>query len=203
MSDKQDKFYVVDVDGTLYFHTPVRLMMIFEMMWYMLFHLNKYKDILLIYKYRKYHKHGTQINHFDFAQKNQFDVEYVNRTVNEWMILRPLKWIRLFADKKLISFLSNKKVIYFSDYPTEQKLQCLNLSCLGQYYCDNINIIHHKPSPEGLEYISNKHGLQKKDMYVIGDRYSHDGLCAENFGCNYLILSKYRIFRMWQYRKIL
>ena len=56
---------------------------------------------------------------------------------------------------------------------------------------------------EGLEYISNKHGLQKKDMYVIGDRYSHDGLCAENFGCNYLILSKYRIFRMWQYRKIL
>lgn len=198
-----DKYYIVDVDGTLYFHTPVRFMMILEMLWYLICNLKKYKDIILIYKYRKYHKHGTLLDHYDFAAQNQLEVDYVNKTVDEWMISRPLKWIKLFADKKLISFLKNKKVIYFSDYPTQKKLKCLNLDCLGQYYCDNVNILHHKPSPEGLIYISKKHNLKQEDMYVIGDRYSHDGLCAKNFGCQYFILNKYRLFRFFQYRNIL
>jgi HAD superfamily hydrolase (TIGR01549 family) len=196
------KYYIVDIDGTLYFHTPVRFMMILEMLTYILCHPTKYKELILIHKYRQYHKSGSTIDHNFFAKKNNININYANKIINKWMIQKPLKWIKLFADKKLISILQTKKIIFFSDYPTEEKLKALKIKGLGQYYCDNINIINHKPSPEGLEYIMKKHNLKKQNMIVIGDRHSHDGQSAKNFGCNYFILNKYQIFRMSQYKDI-
>lgn len=196
------KYYIVDVDGTLYFHTPVRLLMMMEMLFYLIIHPLCIKEINLIRKYRKYHKTDLQLDHKKFAKQNNLSTDFVNKTINKWMILKPLKWIKIFADKKLISILSKKDVIYFSDYPTEKKLKTLKINCSGQYFCDNINIKKHKPAPDGLEYIMKRHHLKKENMIVIGDRFSHDGMCAKNFGCNYFILKKYRIFRMRQYKDI-
>ncbi len=196
-----NKHYIVDLDGTLYFQIPVRLMMLAELMLYYVFHLSRLNDLRIIYRYRKNHEK----NICDFgilARQYQTNKKYVKDLIEEWMIKRPLKWIRIFADRKLLKILQDKKVIVYSDYPTDEKLQALEFVPTAQYFCDGISIKHYKPNPQGLEFISRKHNLLKDDILMIGDRMSHDGECAKRFGCKFLILNKTFIGRLFQYGKI-
>lgn len=196
-----NKHYIVDLDGTLYFQIPVRLMMLAELMLYYVFHLSRLNDLRIIYRYRKNHEK----NICDFgilARQYQTNKKYVKDLIEEWMIKRPLKWIRIFADRKLLKILQDKKVIVYSDYPTNEKLQALEFVPTAQYFCDGTNIMHYKPNSQGLEFISRKHNLLKDDILMIGDRMSHDGECAKRFGCKYLILNKTFIGRLFQYGKI-
>ena len=98
-----EKYYIVDIDGTLYFHTPVRFMMIIEMLIHLFRHPLSYKEIILIHKYRQYHKSDLTIDHHLFAKTNKLNINYTNKIIYKWMIQKPLKWIKIFADKKLIS----------------------------------------------------------------------------------------------------
>ena len=195
------RYYIVDLDGTLYFQIPVRLMMSVELSVYYLFHPFRLKDFRIIYRYRKNHEK----NICDFgilARQYQTNKKYVKDLIEEWMIKRPLKWIRIFADRKLLKILQDKNVIVYSDYPTEQKLQALGFVPMAQYFCDGTDIMHYKPNSQGLEFISRKHNLLKDDILMIGDRMSHDGECAKRFGCKFLILNKTFIGRLFQYGKI-
>lgn len=174
-----------------------------ELLAYYILHPLKLRDIAIIQKYRCYHEQETTCNMAYFAQKNKVDEKYATELINEWMQKRPLKWIKIFADKKLLNLLENKQVVVFSDYPTEDKLKALNFEPYGQYYCDNKNIYQHKPCAEGLEYIQQKYKLQKSEMLMIGDRHAYDGKCAENFGCDYVILSSNYLKRQKQYSRLL
>lgn len=196
-----NRYYIVDLDGTLYFQTPVRLIMISELLLYYVFHLSRLKDLKIISQYRK--NHEKNIDDFDvLAQQCKTDTQYAKSVIEKWMIKRPLKWIKIFADRKLLKILKNKNVIVYSDYPTDEKLRALNFMPMAQYFCDGVFIKHYKPNSQGLEFISRKYNLLKDDMVIIGDRMSHDGVCAQKFGSEYLILRKTFIGRLFQYRKI-
>ncbi|MBQ8671970.1 MAG: HAD family hydrolase [Alphaproteobacteria bacterium] len=197
-----EKYYIVDLDGTLYYQTPVRVMMLGEILFYLLCHPLRWKEIFVVYKFRQYYDKEQMIDIDTFSQNYNFDKDKVEKIIEEWMIRRPLKWIKFFADRKLISLLKKRKFIVFSDYPTAEKLSALNIKPLGQYFCDNINIKLHKPDPQGLEYICKIHNLTPENICVIGDRFSHDGKCALKFGCEFVILSKNFIRRQFQYRNI-
>ena len=175
--------------------------MLAELMLYYVFHLSRLNDLRIIYRYRKNHEK----NICDFgilARQYQTNQKYVKDLIEEWMIKRPLKWIRIFADRKLLKILQDKKVIVYSDYPTNEKLQALEFVPTAQYFCDGTDIMHCKPNSQGLEFISRKHNLLKDDILMIGDRMSHDGECAKRFGCKFLILNKTFIGRLFQYGKI-
>ena len=197
-----DKCYIVDLDGTLYFQIPVRLMMLAELSLYYIFHLSRIKDILIISQYRKNHEENKMCSDAVLAEQYGTNKDYVTTLLNEWMIKRPLKWIKIFADRRLLKILRDKKVIVYSDYPTDEKLQALEFIPTAQYFCDGVNIKCYKPNPQGMEFISCKHNLTKNDVLMIGDRMSHDGECAKRFGCKFIILQKTSIGRLVQYRKI-
>ncbi|MBR3912865.1 MAG: HAD family hydrolase [Alphaproteobacteria bacterium] len=194
--------FIVDLDGTLYFQIPVRIMMLLELLFYHIYHPTKLKNIKLIYKFRKYTELHSNWTMKSFAQTFHQNPLYVEKIINDWMIYRPLKWIKLFADRKLLKILQNKTVIVLSNYPTEKKLNALSFCPLNQLYYDNIHIFRQKPYPDGLEYIKKNFHCTKEQMLVIGDRFAHDGKAAINFGCDYLILKKLPFLRYTQYKDI-
>ena len=47
------KALILDVDGTLYYHIPIKIIMGLKLISYYIIHLNKIKEFLLILKYRQ------------------------------------------------------------------------------------------------------------------------------------------------------
>ena len=195
------KIFILDLDGTLYYQFPVRMMMVVELCFYYLFHLSNLKELRILLAYRKAHENIV----FDlnqFAKKYSCSPEKIQKIVQYWMQERPLKWISFFADKKLISLLRNERTFVFSDYPTQRKLKALNFMPEGQFFYGDGNIRFMKPHPQGLSIIESKYHLDKKDMIFIGDRFEKDGLCAQNFGCTCILLNSFPFFRYFQYKRI-
>ena len=195
------KVFVLDLDGTLYYQFPVRVMMAIELLFYYLFHLKGIKDLKLILAYRKAHDKVT----FDldcFSKDYSYSSKRVQEIVQYWLMERPLKWISLFSDTKLLNLLKNERIFIFSDYPTQKKLKALHIVPEDQLFYGDGNIQFMKPHPQGLLYIKTKYNLNREDMIFIGDRFEKDGLCAENFGCRYIILSSIPFFRWYQYKRI-
>lgn len=195
------KVFILDLDGTLYYQFPVRVMMALELLFYYLFHPKSIRDLKLLLAYRKAHDQVA----FDldcFSKSHSFSPQRVQEIVQYWLIERPLKWISLFSDKKLLNLLKDERTIIFSDYPTPRKMKAIHFTPEGQFFYGDGNIQFMKPHSQGLLYIKTKYHLNKEDMIFIGDRLEKDGLCAKNFGCRYIILKSIPFFRWRQYKKI-
>ena len=195
------KVFILDLDGTLYYQLPVRLMMIVELLIYYLFHLSDIKELKILLAYRKAHE-DIVFNLEEFSNNHSYPIERIQKIVMYWLEERPLKWISFFADKKLLNLLKNEQTIVFSDYPTHKKLEALNFTPKGQFFYGDGYIHFMKPHPQGLSAIQSKHHLDKNNMIFIGDRFEKDGLCAQKFGCSYIILNAIPILRYFQYKRI-
>ncbi len=99
------KTVIVDLDGTLYFQKPVQLCMGLELCFYYILHIYKWREFLILLRYRKQHNTSTSFNIKQFALSNNISVSKIKKLVDLWLILKPLKWIKLFADNKLIKIL--------------------------------------------------------------------------------------------------
>jgi FMN phosphatase YigB (HAD superfamily) len=117
---------------------------------------------------------------------------------------RPLKYIRLFRDKKLLALAESlqkkgAKIIVYSDHPAVKKL-----SVLRPFKADYVfshgdpGIPRLKPDTAGLRHIINVAGEAVENMAFIGDRYNRDGLCAEAAGMDYVILGRSFVMRSAQ-----
>jgi HAD superfamily hydrolase (TIGR01549 family) len=184
---------IVDLDGTLYFQTPVRIRMALSILAFCIIHPLEWKEIFLARDYRKLYAGG--ISHLErcskLARHYNIPVYQVERTVHDWMVKRPLPFVHKFRNKKLLSLLKdirkdNTKVIVYSDYPVINKLQALGLTPDAAYSAEDVGCL--KPSPDGLLRILKENGLAVSDCLFIGDRYEKDGKCAENAGMDYYIL---------------
>ena len=191
------KAIITDLDGTLYYQKPVQICMAAEILCYYIIHFWKIKELKLVINYRKQHNNSTNFEFQSFCKTQNISRQVVEDLIQKWLISKPLKWIRLFSDKKLIAYLKEQKipVVVYSDYPTEQKLKALNFTPTFQFYFDNKNIRFLKPNPQGLEYITKKLSLSQKDILVIGDRLDKDGLVASAFSAEYIILPQNPITR--------
>jgi HAD superfamily hydrolase (TIGR01549 family) len=193
---KDYKALVLDMDGTLYYQLPVRICMAFELFLYYLIHLNKIKDLLALYRFRKSREHGC-------LQETDAIIDY-------WVQTRPLKYIRLFRDKKLIEFVREFRdvgtlIVVYSDYPATEKINALSSLDIDFIFCaTDVDIQCLKPDTKGLKHIIKIIGKPVKDVVFIGDRYEKDGKCAEGLDMDYIILdgnplSRYiRIDKLWR-----
>ena len=194
------KAVIADMDGTLYFQTPMRMHMMCSILLFCLTHPFKAKEILLIRKYRKLYAKGMDHTGRCSVLSEEFglDKTRVEKIIQKWMIDHPLRYVRRFNDKDLLVVLNNLKsrgykTIVYSDYPVSAKLEALDFMPDAAYSADDVGCL--KPSPEGLLGICEKHGLDVKKCFFIGDKYEKDGKCAENAGMEYMILPQRKFKR--------
>jgi HAD superfamily hydrolase (TIGR01549 family) len=170
------KAYILDMDGTLYRQMPVRFCMAASLAAYYVRRLNLLHEVSEIRRFRRAIENGV--------------LKAADGAVKYWMEEAPLKYIRLFRNKKLLSFIKAQKrrgavIVVYSDHPAAEKCKALNL--VPDYiFCaldKEINCL--KPDSRGLGYIVSLLGLSVKDILYIGDRYKKDGLCAASVGIDY------------------
>ena len=178
------KIIIVDFDGTLYYQRPLRVAMLIEM----LLHFWKLPDFIIINKYRNLYEKGLN-------EKERLKIlpARTSKIVKEWMINRPLKYIRRYKDEQLIKQLKfcqskGSKIIVCSDYPIKQKLCALDLRPTFSYDANDMGCL--KPDTSGLIRLLPELKTNFSDCLVIGDRYEKDGKLAKALNADYIILPK-------------
>lgn len=188
------KAVVLDMDGTLYYQFPVRICMAVSLFCFYLLHLNRISELREIYTYRVNYK-------FRKMQDSTPNIVY-------WMQEKPKKYIRLFRDKNLIKIVQSlqrkgTKVIVYSDFPLKEKLEALWPFVPDLYFSANdAEIQCLKPDVKGLLHIIRITNLSVKDILFVGDRFDKDGLCAQQTGMDYFILSQNSMIRKRFYKGI-
>lgn len=218
------KLIVLDMDGTLYYQRGMQILMCLEMGAFAVMHpfsLWKLRTISVFRKIRENREFATEGAGKErgegFASRNLLKRQYemtagavdrseeaVQGIIEEWMFKRPLKYLRYTADVNLLAWVrkwksAGKKVVVYSDYPVKEKCEMLKVEADAMFSSDERNIGQMKPSVKALEIICSEFGVRPEDILVVGDRMSRDGKMAEAFGCEYVILKKWKIFRMKRY----
>jgi predicted HAD superfamily phosphohydrolase YqeG len=130
-----------------------------------------------------------------------------DRIIDFWMQEKPLPYIRLFRDKKLLQFmqiLKHKgiKIVVYSDYPLDKKIEALSPFQADYCFCASDEPIRRlKPDSRGINHIITVLDMPVEQMVFIGDRYSKDGKCAEAVGMDYIILDKNPLLRDRLYKE--
>lgn len=174
------KAIICDVDGTLYFQTPMRIKMGSLLIMHPF-------TALKVMRFRKNHEKGL--------------IEAPDSDVARFMYELPLKYIKSYRDEYLSEVLleyrkNGGKVIAYSDHPAVDKLKALEIDADAVYDPTTPGIDALKPDPSGLKLILEREELKPSDCLFIGDRYEKDGLCAKALNMDSLILSKDKTKRL-------
>lgn len=222
----KDKYRVIvlDMDGTLYYQRGMQILMCIEMGAFAIMHpfsLWKLKAVSVFRRIRELdlfskeeiaakddrctEKHLLLEQQYKMtADKISKSTETVKQVIEEWMFKRPLKYLQYTCDRKLCDWIEvwkqrGKKVVVYSDYPAGEKCDILGIHADAIYSSEQEEIGQMKPSVRGLEVISREFGVSPDEMLVVGDRMSKDGKMAECFGCEYLIIKKWKYWRIKKY----
>ena len=189
--------WLVDLDGTLYRHTPVKFAMAAELL------LFGWGAINTLRTFRHSHEalragapasalalspFQQQLEHA--AQRLQRPASDVERVVREWMFERPLKWVARSKRQALLDALrkyrgQGGKTALVSDYPASAKLRALGAAELFDLVVSNGEPggpSKLKPDPEGYLSAAQRLGIEPARCLVIGDRDDADGAAARAAG---------------------
>lgn len=199
---------LLDMDGTLYFQLPVRVFMALAMARYYVFRPKKWKELFVLRSYRRLRECRAFTEQENFIERQfmylskiyKMPVEVVCDLINNWMQQRPLKYIRRFRDKKLLSIINRlhengAKIIIYSDYPVIDKAEAVGVPADNMFYAGDKIIGCMKPDPKGVFSILEQAGIAPNEVIFIGDRYEKDGLCAQYAGVDFILLKKGKIAR--------
>ena len=202
--------YVFDVDGTLYYQNKLRLIMGKRLLMYYLLHPLKFKDLIIIKKFRSLRENAKDTNGlFDItAKKCNVSVSRVNEVIKKWIYENPIDALIASKDDTLLAIIdklkaNGKTVAIWSDYEADDKLKALKLSTDYVYTAEQERVGELKPSPKGLKLIMSDLRVAKDKTIMIGDRMVKDGEAAKKAGCDYLILSKSKKKREEQLKTLL
>jgi HAD superfamily hydrolase (TIGR01509 family) len=189
--------WLVDLDGTLYRQTPVKLAMAAELL------LFGWGSIRTLRTFRHSHEalrqdattselalspFQRQLDHA--AQQLGRPTSDVERIVREWMFERPLKWVARAKRQALLDALSTYraqggKTALVSDYPASGKLRALGALELFDLVVSSGEAggpSKLKPDPEGYLSAASRLGIEPARCLVIGDRDDADGEAARAAG---------------------
>lgn len=199
------KIYIFDLDGTLYDQPKLRITMAKRLVAHYALHPLRIRELLLLQTFRKVKDNWTEEegNEEDIdirickyiSDSKRISLDLMTGIVRHWIYDDPLEVLYNSRDIRLIELIktlrqAGRKVLVLSDYPVEDKLKALGVEADGMYSAADLNIGQLKPSPKGLEVIAEDLHCNKSDMIMIGDRMEKDGMAAENFGCDYIILPR-------------
>jgi len=194
---------ILDLDGTLYYQMPVRLCMAL-LLALQCFLPSGLRTLRLILAARKLYEQslGETERISVLAERFHIGVEAVQTMINEWMVEKPLPFVRLFRDRRLIADMEWARqhgimLIVLSDYPVAEKLTALGFRPDSAYSAQELGCL--KPCPDGLLRVLKDLGLTPQDCLLIGDRVDKDGRLAENIGMDYVILPRNYFKRRLRY----
>jgi FMN phosphatase YigB (HAD superfamily) len=192
---------LVDLDGTLYRATPVKVAMGAELLW------SGRGVIRVLRRFRHEHEvlraNGIAEGGSPFAVQldrtaRGLGVEqaHVERLVREWMIRRPGRWIRRFCRRELLGEIAafrsqGGKTALVSDYPALDKLAALDASALFDVIVANGEQggpSALKPSPAGVRAAAERLGVATGRCLIIGDRDDADGAAARAAGMPFRLI---------------
>lgn len=187
--------WLVDLDGTLYASSPVRVAMLAELS------LSGWNVLGPLRRFRSEHEllRTTQAERVPSPYHLQLErtagalglaPALVEASVREWMIERPGKWLRRFRRSALIAELSayrarGGRLGLVSDYPARGKLQALG--CLELFDTVVANGEEGgprwlEPHPDGLLSACERLGVAPERCLMLGDRHDADGEAARRAG---------------------
>ncbi len=120
------------------------------------------------------------------ADRNGQDVEALRAQVLKWMVNKPGKWMKLSIRQSLVTEIEafraeGGKTALVSDYPAAPKLAKMGLSSLFDTIVANgehPRLTRLKPCPDGFLLAASELGISPADCLVIGDRDDADGEAA-------------------------
>ncbi len=189
--------WLVDLDGTLYRHTPVKLAMAAELL------LFGWSAIKTLRTFRHAHEALRQNPSSGALALSPFQSQLahaaerlgrppaeVEGVVREWMFERPLKWVARARRQPLLDALAafraqGGKTALVSDYPASGKLRALRALELFDIVVSSGEAggpSKLKPDPEGYLSAATRLGIEPARCLVIGDRDDADGEAARAAG---------------------
>jgi HAD superfamily hydrolase (TIGR01549 family) len=182
--------WLVDLDGTLYHHLPVKIAMAVELA------LMGWGAVGVLRRFRHEHEHlrleppdefdpyRTQLERT--AKNLGLSRDLVTARVTEWMHVRPGRWIRMFQRKRLLAEIAEYRAkggrtALVTDYPAQKKLAALGAASLFETVVSSGEPggpKRLKPDPEGYLIAANTLGIDPTRCLVIGDRDDADGGAA-------------------------
>ena len=153
--------YVFDVDGTLYFQRKVRMIMAKRLLCYYAVHPLRLKDLFIIKEFRALREEAQSADtlYDDTAAKYSVSSEYVRDVIDKWIYKNPIDAVSCSKDEKLLCVIKKlkdmgKKIVIWSDYYADDKLEALAVDADAVYTADDSNRhIELKPSDEALKLI--------------------------------------------------
>lgn len=201
------KGILLDVDGTLYCQTPLRMVMAILLLLSNFYNPRElFRKLKVIIQYRKSQELMRTGGNQKECDKNQImytaestgeHPSYISAVIKEWFEERPLPFIPLCRKRGM------KKAIYewykngirlgvFSDYPVEAKLNALGIAGFftAIVSANDPDVHGFKPDTNGFAVAARKMGLAPSEVLYVGDREEVDGVGAINSGMKSAILKK-------------
>lgn len=200
MTEAQVRAWLLDLDGTLYRPTLVKLAMGLSLVTVGAPHLGTLR------RFRREHEAlreqqaadpETSFSPSPFSVQVQRTAEALGRDaadleklVRRWMVERPGPWLRLSKNERLLDQVrrfrrEGGKTALVSDYPATPKLQAMGVAALFDVVVANgetEGLTRLKPSPDGYLLAAAQLGVRPDACLVIGDREDADGAAARKAG---------------------
>ena len=185
--------WLVDLDGTLYAQTPVRLAMAAEL------GVLGWRSLKVLRRFREEQERLRELALDGDPFRLQLErtaaalgvpMSLVEAKVRDWMIERPAKWLTLFRRRALLAEISafrasGGRTALVSDYPARRKLEALGATSLFEVIVasgEPSGPTRLKPHPSGVLRAAAALGVEPARCLVIGDRPDADGLAASAAG---------------------
>ena len=190
------KGIILDVDGTIYYQLPVRVIMaIYLISAYLFSPIYMLRIIRTIKIYRRQQEFLRNYSPCEIplpeqqllmtAEKTGESIEFVQKAVDEWMNKKPLPLLKYFLRPGFHSFCQKLKDMgmrlgVYSDYPCNEKLEHMYLKDMFQSIVSSFDsdVMKFKPDSKGFLNCSSQLGLEPFEILYIGDRRSVDGAGA-------------------------
>ncbi len=201
ISWQRKKAVIFDVDGTLYHQPPVRAKMAVRLAGYYLFRPRKIRELAGIRHFRKIREEESFRTADLSAQIREAagraglrDADALQEAVRRWMFREPLREIAAHPRQEVLSFLKQmreegRRIIIYSDYAAEEKLDALRLVPDAVYYPGVRGLEELKPSRKCMTTILEREGLRPDQAVMVGDRAEKDGESAALVGMQFILVS--------------
>lgn len=201
MSSIEERAWLVDLDGTLYRATPVKLAMAMELLLAGREHLRALR--IVRHEHERLRLDDTALDCDPFcaqldraALRLSCTPDRLLRTVEEWMIARPGRWIARFARRELLAEIAaararGMRTALVSDYPARVKIAALGADALFDHVVasgEPGGPPRLKPAPDGYRMAAAALGVEPEACLVIGDRADADGEAARRAGMRFRLI---------------
>ncbi|MFK7923154.1 MAG: HAD family hydrolase [Bacteroidia bacterium] len=195
------KMVIFDLDGTLYSLSRLRSLVVRDLLLYYMWRPHRWRELQYIRRFRSLREalgDQTHSNLADYqyeitAQDTGGKKEQIKKTIEEWMIRRPIKHLRTLQYEEVNPIFeqlrtADIKIAIFSDFPADEKLAGMGLK--ADYVLDATHpaVDQLKPHPRGLQYLMEQSGFAAEQCLFVGDRDDRDGEAARRAAMPYWVL---------------